>query len=661
MASYRSRLTATVSTLADLLVEDLREGSSALRQRLPELLRDLTDEGLVMEVGDGEYRLQTKESAEWQGAFQKHRASIRNDAPRITSERTNALRGAAEAALKGLKLQQGASNVGRKWRLHYGSAAPPHSSTDVAIWVRDGWDTAPGVVEADARTAGTDSPTVFVFIPRDTDATIDDAIAGATAAQSAINERPAPTTPEGNEALASMQARVQSERGRLGRRIGEVLGTARVYQGGGNEVARNSLFESVEAAADASVVRLYPKFNVADNPAWGKVVEKARAGSPDALSLIGHNGDPDIEPVCREVRMFVGPAGKPGRDVRSYFEAAPYGWSRDAVDGALLSLLAGGLLHGTLNGQATVANGLSQTQISSVIFAREETVITLAQRMAIRGLGADTGFPVASNQEAPAIAPILQRLIDMAARTGGEAPLPPPLDSSPVRSLTMMSGKEQFAAVAAQREELASLFRACEAREKAKAARQPRWEQMQRLLHHAGELAVAAEVQVQADAIVANRSLLAEPDPVAPLMQQLTDGLRAELLAARGRLAVSRDEQVAALEASNDWQRLEAADRDGIIAGCGLGAVAEVQVADPASLLASLDATPLKDWEDKLFALPGRIANAREMAARKLQPKAVRVTLPGATLSTPDEVERYLAQARAEILGHIEAGNPVIL
>jgi hypothetical protein len=208
---------------------------------------------------------------------------------------------------------------------------------------------------------------------------------------------------------------------------------------------------------------------------------------------------------------------------------------------------------------------------------------------------------------------------------------------------------------------LASLFRACEARENVKAARQPRWEQMQRLLRHAGELAVAAEVQAQADAIVANRSLLAEPDPVAPLMQQLTDGLRAELLAARGRLAAARDEQVAALEASNDWQRLEAADRDGIIAGCGLGAVAEVQVADPAALLDSLDATSLKDWDDRLLALPGRIGNAREQAAKKLEPKAVIFAAPHATLSNAQEAEAYLERLRTDIMTHIEAGNPVIL
>ena len=93
----------------------------------------------------------------------------------------------------------------------------------------------------------------------------------------------------------------------------------------------------------------------------------------------------------------------------------------------------------------------------------------------------------------------------------------------------------------------------------------------------------------------------------------------------------------------------------------GLGPVADVQVGDPASLLASLDATSLKDWDDRLLALPGRIANARLQAAKMLEPKAVYLAAPHATLSNAQEAEAYLERLRTDIMGHIEAGNPVIL
>jgi len=49
---------ATIDTLADLLVEDLTQGSSALRSKLPGLLDKCE---LLIKVGD-EYRIQTEEA-----------------------------------------------------------------------------------------------------------------------------------------------------------------------------------------------------------------------------------------------------------------------------------------------------------------------------------------------------------------------------------------------------------------------------------------------------------------------------------------------------------------------------------------------------------------------------------------------------------------------
>ena len=55
---------ATAETIADLLVVDLA-GKEELRRKVPELLQELQADGAVIEVG-GEWRLQTKESAEWE-------------------------------------------------------------------------------------------------------------------------------------------------------------------------------------------------------------------------------------------------------------------------------------------------------------------------------------------------------------------------------------------------------------------------------------------------------------------------------------------------------------------------------------------------------------------------------------------------------------------
>ena len=60
-------------------------------------------------------------------------------------------------------------------------------------------------------------------------------------------------------------------------------------------------------------------------------------------------------------------------------------------------------------------------------------------------------------------------------------------------------------------------------------------------------------------------------------------------------------------------------------------------------------------------AVPTRMRQAREQAAKLLEPKAVRVQPKSTTLHTEDEVDIYLAQLRDEILSHLQTGSPVIL
>ena len=120
-------------------------------------------------------------------------------------------------------------------------------------------------------------------------------------------------------------------------------------------------------------------------------------------------------------------------------------------------------------------------------------------------------------------------------------------------------------------------------------------------------------------------------------------------------------EQVAALEASPDWEKLEAHDQASIIAAAGIGRAPVIEVGDPAALLGTLDARSLDGWEKMLVALPGCVETARELAASKLQPTAVRVSPKIATLASIPEADAYLTALRVEILGHLDAGNPVII
>jgi len=118
---------------------------------------------------------------------------------------------------------------------------------------------------------------------------------------------------------------------------------------------------------------------------------------------------------------------------------------------------------------------------------------------------------------------------------------------------------------------------------------------------------------------------------------------------------------VGSLEASEEWGGLSDEERRRIVAANALAPVGDLDVGTDERLLSALDATPLADWDDKLAALPGRVSNAREEAARYRAPQAVRVRPAQATLRTASDVDAYLAALRVEIMDHIEAQRPVIV
>ena len=159
-------LRATVDTLADLLVTDLTQGGTALRQRLPKLLDTMAGRGVLTRVGD-EYRLQTREGAAWEGEYHATLGRIRNDAPRIAEERASVLRAKVAAELKSiLVFTQGESKTKRTLELAFGGEAPAATGSAVPVWVRDEWGTSVKIAQEDARALGTDSPVITLFLPR---------------------------------------------------------------------------------------------------------------------------------------------------------------------------------------------------------------------------------------------------------------------------------------------------------------------------------------------------------------------------------------------------------------------------------------------------------------------------------------------------------------
>ncbi len=652
---------ATPDTLADLLVEDLTAGSAGLRGQIPGLLAQLAADGTLMAV-DGAYRLQTQESREWTRVFNTHYGRIKADDPRLAADRSTAFKTAVQQTLKKISLVQGQSKTGRRFELFFGTELPTAQGEAVPVWVRDGWSTSEKAFREEAQAAGSDSPVVFVFLPRLGDEELKSALVGAAAAKATIEAEPtAKSNQEGAEAYRAMVSRQTSEAQRVDNSVAAVIANARVYQGGGSEIAEDSLAASVEAAIGNALARLFPNFAMADDANWSKVVKRANEGAGDPLAALGYAGNAEDHPVCKEVRVFLGNSKKKGADVRKQFRGSGYGWSDDAIDAALLALVAGNTVQAERNGQAVTAKQIIHTQIGVTDFKNEAVIIGATQRLGVRKLIHDLGLSVKNGEEAQAIVLVLQKLADLANDAGGPTPLPERPSTEAIRDLQALSGNEQFVAVFDAREALLAEHQAWSKAKAAKEDRQPRWARLQRLLAHAGGLPVTATMRPQVEAITAQRLLLAEPDPVKPLLDTLTAELRLALQQARQNVIDARERELAALQNTVEWNKLSDEQWKDIFARNGLGPVPVLNIGADDQLLAALDAKPLDAWATETLVAPTRMRQAREEAAKLLEPKAVRVRPRSTTLHSAQEVDDYLAGLRTEIMAYIQEGNPVIV
>ena len=308
---------ATADTIADLLVEDLQAGSGKLRERLPSLLDKCE---LLMKVGD-EYRIQTEESAAWTDEFLSQRSQLANAAHRIEAERDDRIRSRYGELVTKKTIPHGESKVSRTLFPCFDSKLPGDADQQVTIWVRDEWSTDLNSVQIDARQAGNNSPTVFVFLPKRSADDLRHHIIDYKAADATLSKRGYLDSPEGKEARSAMETTKSVAEDKIKQLLDECFQGARVLQGGGNELLGNNLEEMIHEAAENSLARLYAQFAIGDKVGWDKVYKKAKDGAPDALKAVDYDGEPDKHPVCKAIISHIA-AGKKGSDLRTHFGGA---------------------------------------------------------------------------------------------------------------------------------------------------------------------------------------------------------------------------------------------------------------------------------------------------------------------------------------------------
>lgn len=648
----RHGVRARPETIADLLIVNLA-GEDDLRREVPALLMELQADGAVIEVG-GEWRLQTKESAEWEATYRSEEKSILADQSGLARTRRDLLGEAIETALAGASnVPHGASRQQRRiHRLQPDDKAP---TDGVALRLRIGWGEDLTSVEKEIAAAATNDATVHLLISRhlSRDNELTTALTTSRAAEHVLQIRGVPQTDAGREAQSAMQSRANKAQAAAKEIVRESVTQARVLQAGG-KVISGAPADAVKEAATNALARLYPQFADGDHPGWDKLRDRAVRKDPDAMKAVDHTGAPESHPVCKALLADLGP-GRKGSDLRTKFTNPPYGWSQDTVDGALIVLANAGLLRVTGDdGKPASLPDLPRQKLGTCAFRAETTIITIAQRMPVRGLLTDTETPFENNQEHLVLSALLDRLQSAAQHSGAEAPAP---EAETVPNLAVykgLSGNDLLAALAADAINLRAKLKDWKAAGEKIATRLPNWRLAEMLVRLGAE-----DQAVDLDGLRSGRRLLADPDPVPPLVAAASDALRGKLNAAHAAWEAAWKKGEERLANDPTWGKLTPEQKHGIRQDSGLLMVAKHAVDTPQSIADALSQRGLSEWENTVKALPARIDDALAAAAALLEPKARTVSLPGAMVKSEAELDAWLTKVRARMAEALVDG-PVI-
>ena len=654
---------ASEDILADLLVENLSEGSTELRKRVPQQLEKLAAAGTIMVLdggGENEYRLQTQESSAWHDTYRQQEADIAGNPQRIDTERDDLLAKRARQASNDIRLQQGKSNEPRKLNLCFDPELPRDANKQLYAWVQHGWQSDEKSVIAYARADDNKNGTLYVFVPSRNRSDLSQAITTEKAATATMDIRGIPSGTEGKDARAAMETRKQDAEKSKTRLLDEIFEGARVFISGGSEIDGNNLKEKLENGAKDALQRLYKQFDVADEANWGKVVDKARkAGGETALSAIKYQGENAQHPVCAQILKYIG-SGKKGSDIRDNFQDAPFGWPQDAVDGAIYALMASGDLKAkNANHQPVDAAALERKHLTQARFEVENITLSTAQKLAVRKLLTET-IGCKPGEEDSKVPEFLQFARDLAQKAGGPAPQPHQPDTARIDEIASEMGNSRMVKLYDYKDDILADIKQWQSQQEGIEKRKPSWNNLKTLTALSRGMSFYDGLNAEVLAIENGRRLLDIPDPVENLVNDTTDNLRGAIQHHFDEYKATYEQELIAIETDAHWVKLEPAKQTELLARRGIKLPVQPSLNSTSDVIDELEICALEQWNDRREALKNKFESAREEAAQLLMPEAVRAHLPRATLETADDIEVWLEKAKQELEEKLKQG-PVIV
>lgn len=652
-------------TIADILVDDLNGSSAALRGEVAVVLKELVEKDrLLMRVSAGgleEYRLQTKESADWFAYQRGEEDALRSDPSAYESKIREQLVLLAGEQVRKLVVPQGASRETRRLKLHTDPITAPKAETDIPVWLRSDLDgTQAKEVLADAARAGINSAIVFAHVALPKKDELVRAIITREAAERTLAHFGDPSEDKSETREAWLAIRKQKHDAELdvAKLIQQALDQTQVIQGGGQVVDEgNALDDRLKKAGADATARLFHKFSTVDVPGWKQALEDAQRGLSNALEKVGHVGAPETHPAAQEILTFIGSTSPKGAKLRERFMGEPYGWSQDAVDTLLATLFHVGQLRiVNASGAPWPAGKFIVRDVTSSTFSRETSPLSNEEKRAIARL------TKCKPDEAETRAPeFVTKLKDALTRATGAAPRPEARPNALIDELSSLSGRDLVKRLAEEEKAAANLLAGLDAQAAKITQREPKWQQLNDLLAYMTGLPEAAAMTTERDAIRDGRLLLDDPDKVEPLVHRAADVLRAALNKSHGAYRSEYDRCTKELDAAPQWGKLSPEDRAAVLRDVQLSAPENApKLATLAELLDSLAICAPQRWAEKHDALGGQLSRAFTLAAQKLEPKVQPVTPPRRIVRDAADLEAWLAEVRTTVMTKL-ADGPVQL
>jgi hypothetical protein len=645
-------------TLEDLLITDLRQ-AEVLRQKVAGLCATLVKDGHLLQTPQG-FSVQTREGQKWTQEYRRFVSDLNNKPEEVYQLRRERLNAFLSTRLSSFSIPQGATKTTRTFATTFATAAP--GLDEPVIWVRNGWDNEEEGVLRDVRKAGNESAWIVVFLPKRSEDEVKRSLVEFKAASQTLDFfGGAGTGAEVLQAQEAMRTTKNNAEDRLKQLWSEVVGEAKVWVGGGEEITSGlELSAKVKDGATKILDRIYPEFSKADSARWPEVLAEAKKKSVRGLEKIGWSGAAESHPVCAEILRRTRAPIVWG-DLASNLQRSPFGWDIEAIEASLYVLWVMQMVSvKRTGGQAVDILDLQRKDLRTLYVSALTIVLTQADKIKLKSLYQEVGISVTSGQEVDRLGELWERATALRNEAGGVAPWP--AAPSPVwfQALDGQTGNELAKGLADDRDAVQADLKAWKDLKDKKAQRLVQWEQLLLLL----ALVPAADTQelrTEVEALKTQRSLLNDPDPLPALIRQLSDWAHGVLAQAWSDYQKAFELAQRTLDSDALWQRLPEGDQKALKAQRSFVLAEQPKSGTTAQIIESLRSASLDSWKERTFAWDSKVSQLRQDAATKLEPAVKRVTVsrPSQALKTENDIDRWLAEVKTRLVEELKNG-PVL-